>query len=302
MMHKSSKTILVIEDDAPTRHLFLDILEAEGFDTIGAENGLVGIEQAQKYLPDLVICDITMPDIDGYGVLNTLRQEPLTAVIPFIFLTGSDTKASVRKGMELGADDYLTKPSTVGELLRAITIRLEKKQTLLKYWYTTKPHQVSESLPTNNTSSVTSESFFPLVPQLQEVFDYIEANYNQGITLSDVADAVGYSPAYLTSRVAKQTGETVNGWIVKRRMAAARPLLKDTDQTIEQIAIKLGYQNACHFSRQFRQHHGLPPKNWRKQHQNQQNQLFQASRNKNLQLINTRSQLEEYIPLPLGRG
>jgi YesN/AraC family two-component response regulator len=302
MMHKSSKTILVIEDDAPTRHLFLEILEAEGFDTIGAENGLVGIEQAQKYLPDLVLCDITMPDMDGYGVLNTLRQDPLTAIIPFIFLTGSDTKASVRKGMELGADDYLTKPSTVGELLRAIAIRLEKKQAIFKYWCTTKSHQVSESLPTNTTSSVTSESFFPSLPQLKEVFDYIEANYNQGITLSDVADAVGYSPAYLTSRVAKQTGDTVNGWIVKRRMAAARPLLKDTDQTIEQIAIKLGYQNACHFSRQFRQHHGLPPKNWRKQHQNQQNQLFQASQNNNLQLINTFSQLEEYIPLPLGRG
>ncbi|MEA5503334.1 response regulator [Halotia wernerae UHCC 0503] len=294
MMHKSSKTILVIEDDAPTRHLFLDILEAEDFDTIGAENGLVGIEQAQKHLPDLVLCDIGMPDMDGYDVLNTLRQDPLTAIIPFIFLTGSGTKASVRKGMELGADDYLTKPSTVGELLRAIAVRLEKNQAILKHWYATKSHQVSEALPTNTTSSVTSESFFPSVPQLKEVFDYIEANYDQGITLSDVADAVGYSPAYLTSRVAKKTGETVNSWIVKRRMAAARPLLQDTDQTIEQIAIKLGYQNACHFSRQFRQHHGLPPKNWRKQHQNQQNQLFQASRNKNMQLINPDFQLGDY--------
>ncbi|MBH8552085.1 response regulator [Nostocaceae cyanobacterium CENA357] len=300
MMHKSSKTILVIEDDAPTRHLFLDILEAEGFDTIGAENGLIGIEKAQKHLPDLVICDIAMPDMDGYGVLNTLRQHPITAVIPFIFLTGSDTKASVRKGMELGADDYLTKPSTVSELLRAIAIRLEKKQAILKYWYATKSHQTLPVLPTNTTSPVTSESFFPSFPQLKEVFDYIEANYDQGITLSDVADAVGYSAAYLTSRVAKQTGETVNGWIVKRRMAAARPLLQDTDQTIEQIAIKLGYQNACHFSRQFRQYHGLPPKNWRKQHQNQQNQIFQASRNKNLQLINSRSQLGDYIPFNLG--
>ncbi|WGV25159.1 response regulator transcription factor [Halotia branconii] len=297
MMHKSSKTILVIEDDAPTRHLFLDILEAEDFDTIGAENGLVGIEQAQKHLPDLILCDIAMPDMDGYGVLNTLRQDPLTAIIPFIFLTGRDAKASVRKGMELGADDYLTKPCTVDELLKAIAVRLEKKQAIFKHWYATKSHQVSEALPTNN---IASESFFPLVPQLKEVFDYIEANYDQGITLSDVADAVGYSSAYLTSRVAKKTGDTVNGWIVKRRMAAARPLLQDTDQTIEQIAIKLGYQNACHFSRQFHQHHGLPPKNWRKQQQNQQNKLFQASRNQNLQSINTRSQLGDYIPFNLG--
>lgn len=289
MMHESSKTILIIEDDAATRNLFLNILEAEGFETISAENGLVGIEQAQKYLPDLVICDITMPDIDGYGVLNTLRQDPLTAIIPFIFLTGSGTKACIRKGMELGADDYLTKPSTVEELLKAIAIRLEK-QALLRSWYATSSRDMSASLPKNTTSSATCESFFPSIPQLKEVFDYIEANYHQGITLSNVALAVGYSPAYLTSRVAKQTGETINGWIVRRKMAAARPLLRDTDQTIEQIATALGYQNACHFSRQFRQYHGLPPKTWRKQHQ-----VFQASRNTNLQLLNNRPQMRAYI-------
>ncbi|QSJ19188.1 response regulator transcription factor [Nostoc sp. UHCC 0702] len=289
MMHESSKTILIIEDDAATRNLFLKILEAEGFDTISAENGLVGIEQAQKHLPDLVICDITMPDMDGYGVLNILRQDPLTAIIPFIFLTGSGTKACVRKGMELGADDYLTKPSTVEELLRAIAIRLEK-QALLRSWYATSSREISASLPKNTTSLATGESFFPSIPQLKEVFDYIEANYHQGITLSNVALAVGYSPAYLTNRVAKQTGETVNGWIVRRKMAAARPLLRDTDQTIEQIATALGYQNACHFSRQFRQYHGLPPKNWRKQHQ-----VFQVSRNTNLQLMKNRPQMRNYI-------
>lgn len=85
MIHESSKKILVIEDDAITRNLFLEVLEAQGFDTIGAEDGLAGIEQAQKHLPDLVICDIQMPDMDGYSVLTTLRQDPDTAIIPFIF-------------------------------------------------------------------------------------------------------------------------------------------------------------------------------------------------------------------------
>ncbi|MBW4642531.1 MAG: response regulator [Goleter apudmare HA4340-LM2] len=287
MMYESSNKILVIEDDAVTRNLFLESLEAEGFDAVGAQNGLVGIQLAQACLPDLVICDILMPDIDGYSVLTILRQNPLTAVIPFIFLTGSDTKADVRKGMELGADDYITKPSTVEELLRAIAIRLEK-QALLSQWYTYNSH-----LATNTTASVVSESIFPVAPQLQEVFDYIEANYRQGITLSDVAEAVGYSPAYLTHRVAKQTGDTVNGWIVRRRMAAARPLLMDTSQTIEQIALALGYQNACHFSRQFRQHHGLSPKNWRKQHQ----PLLNASRSLKLELFKTPSKVSGCLPL-----
>ena len=107
------KKILVIEDEARTRNLFVKCLEAEGFYTIGAENGLVGIQQAQEKLPDLVICDIVMPQLDGYGVLTALRQNPVTAIIPFIFLTAKVFQADIRKGMELGADDYITKPCTV---------------------------------------------------------------------------------------------------------------------------------------------------------------------------------------------
>lgn len=289
-MHESSKTILVIEDEADYRNLFLDVLEDKGFDTIGAENGIAGIKQAQKHLPDLVICDIQMPDMDGYSVLSTLREDPATAIIPFIFLTGSNHQAALRKGMELGADDYLTKPSTIEDLLRAIAVRLEK-QASLKSWYTNNLEQISKPLP----SSVSSESIFPSIPQLQAVFDFIEANYRQGITLSDVAVAVGYSPAYLTNRVAKQTGETVNTWIVKRRMAAARPLLKDTNQTIDQIATALGYQNASHFSRQFRQHHGLSPKIWRKKHQPLQN-----SRSAKLKFPKNPNSLGNFVSLGCG--
>lgn len=267
MMQQSAKKILVIEDNAITRNLFLDSLEAEGFDTISAHNGVTGIQQAQEHSPDLIICDIMMPDMDGYAVLAALRIEPITAIIPFIFLTGSNTTEDVRKGMELGADDYLTKPCTVEQLLRAIATRLEK-QNQLRYWCAINSHQMSASLPTPKTSTEEPLEFnFPSVPQLKEVFDYIEAHYQEGITLCDVAQAVGYSSAYLTNRVAKKTGDTVNTWIVKRRMAEARYLLQNTDQSIEQIATSLGYQNACHFSRQFRQHNEIPPQSWRKKHQ-----------------------------------
>ncbi|MBU7583832.1 MAG: response regulator [Nostoc sp. TH1S01] len=269
MISKSSKTILVIEDDTITRTLYLKGLKLEGFDAIGAENGVVGIQKAQENLPDLVVCDIMMPHLDGYSVLNALHENPQTAAIPFIFLSGSDSRADIRKGMELGADDYITKPSTLDELLRAIAIRLEK-QASLKNWCNNTPEKTAVTLKENSGSNSNSQSIFPSIPQLKEVFDFIETYFRQGITLCDVAEAVGYSPAYLTNRVAKQTGETVNNWIVKRRMAEARSLLQNTDETVEQIAKLLGYQHVCHFSRQFRQHHDLPPHAWRLCSRNQE--------------------------------
>lgn len=259
MNQQTSAKILLIEDDARTRNIFMDCLNAEGYCTIGAEDGVQGVTKIQNHSPDLVICDVIMPKLDGYGVLKTLRQNPLTAITAFIFLTASVSKADLRKGMELGADDYLTKPTTVEELLKAIATRLEKRASLHS-WYVTKSAPVEEKVK----EAIVNQSIFPIAPELQDVFKFIEANYHQPITLCDVAQFVGYSPAYLTNRVGSQTGYTVNRWIVERRMVEARSLLQSTDQSVEQIANALGYQNTCHFSRQFRQHHGAPPQAWRK--------------------------------------
>jgi signal transduction histidine kinase len=119
--------ILVIEDQEDLREIILEMLDSEDFDALGAENGKIGVQLAHSYKPDLIICDVMMPELDGYGVITALRQNPATAMIPFIFLTAKASKADLRQGMELGADDYLTKPFTVKELLGAITTRLEKK-------------------------------------------------------------------------------------------------------------------------------------------------------------------------------
>ncbi|WP_377476894.1 MAG: response regulator [Microcoleus anatoxicus] len=122
--------ILVIEDEAAIRENILDLLEAENFVSLGAANGQVGIEMAIEQMPDLILCDMMMPEIDGQGVLKALRSEPLTATIPFIFLTAKAEKTDIRLGMELGADDYITKPCTPQELLKAIAIRLEKHKAI----------------------------------------------------------------------------------------------------------------------------------------------------------------------------
>ena len=128
------KKIVVIEDQAETRNLFIEGLKVEGFQAIGAENGFVGIHLAQEHLPDLILCDVIIPQLDGYSVLTTLRADPVTATVPFIFVTAKGTRADFRKGMELGADDYLSKPCTVDELLRAITACLEKPHRGASGW------------------------------------------------------------------------------------------------------------------------------------------------------------------------
>jgi YesN/AraC family two-component response regulator len=250
--------VLVIEDEVQSRGIFLDSLEAEGFEAIGAENGLVGVQMAQTELPDLVLCDVTMPKLDGFGVLSELRQNPATAIIPFIFLTARAAKTELRQGMELGADDYLTKPSTIEELLAAIEVRLEK-QKAFKQWYEVQSQQILAA----SDQETESLSIFPSDIALKQVFEFIEAHFRESISLRDVAGAVGYSSAYLTNLVKKQTGKTVNCWIVERRMAEAESLLENVDCSIEKIAETLGYQNINHFFRQFRQYHNTTPQAWR---------------------------------------
>jgi|SRR5919202_5685190 CheY-like chemotaxis protein len=112
--------ILVIEDEETVRENILELLDAEGFEAIAAENGRIGLNLAQQHRPDLILCDIRMPELDGYGVLSALRSEPETARIPFLFLTAKAAKTDVNLGMELGASNYITKPFTLVELLRAI--------------------------------------------------------------------------------------------------------------------------------------------------------------------------------------
>jgi two-component system, sensor histidine kinase and response regulator len=122
--------ILVIEDEESIRENIVELLEVEDFEALGAANGKLGIKMAIEQIPDLILCDMMMPEIDGHGVLKTLRSEPVTATIPFIFLTAKADKTDVRLGMELGADDYITKPCTPQELLKAVSVRLEKQKTI----------------------------------------------------------------------------------------------------------------------------------------------------------------------------
>ena len=122
--------ILVIDDSQQVRDLVLAMLRLKGHDAIAAEDGVAGLRLAREMTPDLIICDITMPKMDGYQLLQALRAEPETMITPFIFLTAKLDKADRRRGMLLGADDYITKPFSVDELLEAVEVRLARHATV----------------------------------------------------------------------------------------------------------------------------------------------------------------------------
>ncbi|MBD2040000.1 putative bifunctional diguanylate cyclase/phosphodiesterase [Microcoleus sp. FACHB-672] len=138
------KKILVIEDERSIRKNLLALLTAEEFNVIGAENGSIGVQLARTEFPDLILCDIMMPELDGYGVLAALQQNPATAMIPVICLTARGDRAAQRQTMELGANDFLTKPFTRSELLGAIKTQLSKQEMLKQQQNTALQQAISQ--------------------------------------------------------------------------------------------------------------------------------------------------------------
>lgn len=124
--------ILVIEDDSSIRGNLTELLCEYGFDVIAADNGVDGVALAKARNPALVLCDIMLPKADGYAVIEALRRHPATSSVPFIFLTAKDERMDVRHGMNLGADDYLTKPFSLAEVIDAVKSRLQRHETLMQ--------------------------------------------------------------------------------------------------------------------------------------------------------------------------
>lgn len=197
--------ILVIEDELKMRRNLLTILEMEGFETLGAEDGPSGVEAAGLHQPDLILCDVMMPGLDGYQVLARIRSNPRTANIPLIFLTARGERADLRHGMNLGADDYLTKPCPAEDLLEAIQARLRR-----------------QALATANQgvdlSSATPLESLGLTPREAEVLLWIA----QGKGNSDIATILGMSEKTVKIHV----GHILEKLAVENRTAAAMRALE----------------------------------------------------------------------------
>jgi DNA-binding NarL/FixJ family response regulator len=196
------KRILVIEDEPEMRRNLMAILRLEKFQPLAAEDGQVGVELAKREKPDLVLCDVMMPKLDGYGVITALRANAETAAIPFIFLTARGEKPEIRVGMNLGADDYLTKPVAKADLLAAVRSRLERaaQQTVPEF----KP---------NFESAKPLETVLGLTPRVAETLLWL----TQGKTNAEIATILGNSE----STVKKHVLEIFDKLGVETRTAAS---------------------------------------------------------------------------------
>lgn len=172
------KTILVIEDEPEMRRNLATILKLESFRVLQAENGRLGLELARAERPDLILCDVMMPELDGRAVLQALREHPETAATPFVFLTAKGERSDLRLGMNLGADDYLTKPVGKSDLLEAVSARLKR----------TEQQQSGGSLTPNFDSPAPLQAL-GLTPRVAEVLLWVA----QGKTNADIASILGIS-------------------------------------------------------------------------------------------------------------
>ncbi|MDB6032716.1 MAG: DNA-binding response regulator [Verrucomicrobiales bacterium] len=199
-MSLAMKKILIIEDEPEMRRNLVTILRLEKYQPLDAPNGKLGLETARAQAPDLILCDVMMPEMDGHAVLLELRNDPATMNIPFIFLTAKGEKVDFRAGMNLGADDYLTKPVAKADLLNAIRVRLQRRQQ-------------QEQLGKPNFESAEPLLKLGVTPRVAEVLLWVA----QGKTNQDIGTILGISE----STVKKHLMEIFEKLGVETRGAAA---------------------------------------------------------------------------------
>lgn len=244
MPTESRHRILVVEDDPDFRANLVEWLVDSGYAVHEAANGKEAMGLASETAFEVVLTDLKMPEADGLELLEWIKvMHPSTVVI---FLSGQATVQDTVKALrEWGGFDFLEKPIE----LPALSAVIERALALGK------AGKAEPSVPV--TAAV------PYSPFAQRALQVIAERFRESIGLSELSRHLGYSAAYLTDTLRRETGKTVLQWIIHHRMEEAKRLLSETDWTGQRIADAVGYADYTHFLRQFRQIHGVPPSTWR---------------------------------------
>ena len=246
------KRVLVIEDNMDMRHYIKNILSAE-YHVIMAKDGTVGLSKAQRFLPDIILCDIMMPGLDGYEVCSALRNAPATRNIPIILLTACSLDEQKAQGYESGADAFMQKPFNVTTLKVRMRKLLEKSESITA-------EIQGDWLVGRDAGTMSSES----AGMLNKFREYVESHILDDISLDDLAGALGYSKSKLYRELKEVTEYTPIDLVNLVRLHKAVDLMTTEHQNITEAAFNSGFSSPSYFSRTFLKYYHMRPKDYLK--------------------------------------
>ncbi|NNK88594.1 MAG: response regulator, partial [Flavobacteriaceae bacterium] len=244
-------SVLLIDDNADVV-LYLNTLLHEDYKLLVAENGKTGLQMARERIPDLIISDIMMPEMDGYTLCTTLKEDLRTSHIPVIMLTARADHDSKMTGLTAGADAYLAKPFNPEELFIRIEKLVELRKSLQEYY----KQIVHSDLPvTQELTSQDKEDRF--IMEVRNIL--LEHLSDESFGIEQLCSNLAVSRSQLYRKFAALTDTTVNQYIISLRLLKAKEMLRSTDLNVSEVAFDTGFKNLSHFSRAFREKFGYPP-------------------------------------------
>jgi DNA-binding response OmpR family regulator len=256
-MSDATPRILIIEDHPESVALLLDLLGEQRYDVQVALDGMDGFDKARRGRPDLILLDLAMPGIDGFGVCERLKADPATSPIPVVFLSASNTVDDKLRGFAIGGVDYITKPFSAEEVLARIAVHLSHRQRLRQL----------EAMAASRALDTAGD----LAGRDQRLFDravaILERQMAEPPALPEIARELGVNERRLTELFRQQVGMTLFDYFTELRLETARHLLEGTTVQIQLIADRVGYSKPGDLTRAFRRRYGVSPREYRQARQ-----------------------------------
>ena len=259
-LDSEKETILIVEDNQELR-FFIKTIFIQFFNVIEAENGNIGLEKSKKYMPDIIISDVMMPQKNGIEMTQELREEIATSHIPIVLLTAKSTIESKIEGMKLGADDYITKPFSAAYLKARIFNLLEQRKKLQVLYCASLLPLATEQQATEQTEKSSLPSLSPNDQKfMDKVMEAIEKHLDNGdLMVEDIASEVNMSRSVFFKKLKTLTGLSPVEFLREIRMKRAAQLIETEEYSMAQIAYMVGLNDSHYFSKCFKQQYGITP-------------------------------------------